>query len=245
MVRARLLMVVLGSALLVTACSGPSTGSAPSTTATTSAPTSVPGALPGNQVKNAVQSAFAAASAVHIKGTLTNNSGSLTLDIQLNRNKTGEGTVNEGGADIQLRAVNGVYYLLYTPQLISVSTNKAVQQAGRALTDKWVVGTSGLATNIVGSLTGLLDYGTFLQSMFSTGSLTPMATMTDIVDNVPVVVYEASDGSTVYAATASPHYLMRLTAPASGSGELDFTNWNKPVPVAAPTGAQLYTGPGA
>jgi hypothetical protein len=247
MVRARLLVVVFGSALLVTACSGQSTP-APSTSAaptTTAAPSAVPGALPGNQVENAVESAFQGATAVHIKGSLTNNSGSLTLDLQLNRNKSAQGTVNEGGADIPLKAVNGVDYLQFTPQLISVSSNKAVEQAGAALTDKWVVGTSSLASDIVGSLKGLLDYDTFLQSMFATGSLTPTATTTDVVDNVPVVVYEASDGASVYVATASPHYLMRLTAPSSGSGSLDFTNWNKPVAVTAPTGAQLYAGPGA
>jgi len=42
----------------------------------------------GSQVENAVKSAFSGATAVHIKGTLTNSSGTLSLDLQLNKDNT-------------------------------------------------------------------------------------------------------------------------------------------------------------
>jgi hypothetical protein len=36
-----------------------------------------------------------------------------------------------------------------------------------------------------------------------------------------------------------------MTAPASGSGSLDFTGWNQPVAVTAPPASAIYAGPGA
>lgn len=230
-------IVALAAALTVaTACSGQSGGSTPAP----SSSAHVPGALPGDQVEGAVRTAFQGASAVHIHGTLSNQSGSLTLDLQLNKDNTASGTVNEGGATMPLRAVGGTYYLQFTPQLVGASTNPQVKQAAAKLTGKWVTGTSGLASGIVGSLKQLLSYDGFLQNMFSQSSQVPNATTTDTVDGVPVVVYEASDGASVYVATASPHYLMRMTAPSDGSGQLDFTNWNRPVPVTAPAAADIY-----
>jgi len=149
-------VLVLGAALaVVTACSGPST-SAPAPSAPAPAPGSsarpapkavnIPGALPGNQVESAVKSAFSGATAVHIKGTLTNSTGTLSLDLQLNKDNTASGTISEGGATIPLVAVNGKYYVQFTPQLISQSTNASVGQLGSALTNKWVSSDSSLAS---------------------------------------------------------------------------------------------------
>jgi hypothetical protein len=237
----RLLPVIVALAAIVgtAACSGPSNGPAP---APSSSAAQVPGALPGDQVESAVRTAFQNATAVHIHGTLSNQNGSLTLDLQLNRNDTAAGTVNEGGATMPLRAVDGTYYLQFTPQLVSASTNPQVKQAAARLTGKWVTGTSSLASGIVDSLKGLLSYNGFLRNMFSQQSQVPKATTTDTVAGVPVVVYEAGDGASVSVATASPHYLMRMTAPSDGSGQLDFTDWNKPVPVSAPAASDIYRG---
>ncbi|HVV20089.1 MAG TPA: hypothetical protein VHF06_11685 [Pseudonocardiaceae bacterium] len=233
----RRLLLPIALLLATAACTSrpTTTPTAATGTTTTTSTAAVPGALPGNQVEGAVKAAFQQASAVHVAGTIVNSSGSLTLDLQLNKNHTAAGTVNEGGATIPLRAVDGTYYVQFTPQLISASTDAAVRQAGAKLTNKWVTGSSPLASGIVDNVKGLLDYDSFLQGMFSTQSQVPTATTTDTVDNVPVIVYEASDGASVSVATASPHYLMRLTAPSSGTGSIDFTNWNKPVPVSAPT----------
>jgi hypothetical protein len=239
----RLVLLGVGVLALLTACSGQSTSPPPpAPTSTKAAP--IAGALPGNQVEPAVKTAFQGATAVHISGTLNNGSGALTLDLQLNKDDSASGTVSEGGPSIPLRSVHGVDYMQFTPQVISGDTNPAVQKAGAALTNKWVVGTSSLASDVVNGLKPLLDYNDFLSNMFSTQSQVPQATTLDVVDNTPVIVYEAADGASVYVAKTAPHYLMRLTSPSAGSGQLDFTGWNKPVPVAAPPAAQLYHATG-
>jgi hypothetical protein len=206
---------------------------------------SVPGAPPGNQVESVVKTAFAAATAVHIKGTLVNTTGSLSLDLQLNKDGTAAGTISEGGPTIPLLAVNGKYYVQFTQALISQSTNATVGQIAPALTNKWVSSDASFASDMVSGVKPLLTYDSFVSAMFGQTSEVPTLTGVDVVNNNPALVYESTDGSTVYVAKSAPHYLLRMTAPASGSGQLDFTGWNQPVPVTAPPASQIYAGPGA
>ncbi|HEX4705770.1 MAG TPA: hypothetical protein VH352_26870 [Pseudonocardiaceae bacterium] len=239
-----LLPVVLGAVLLVTACSGNAPAASGGTSQVPKA-VSVPGAPAGSEVENAVRTAFLGATAVHIKGTLTNNTGSLSLDLQLNKDNTASGTISEGGAAIPVLSAGGKFYVQFTPQLISQSTNSAVGQAGAVLTNKWVSSDSPLASSMVAGLKPLLTFDSFVSNMFAQTSAAPTLTGTDVVNNTPALVYESTDGSTVYIAKSSPHYLARMTAPASGSGSLDFTGWNQPVPVSPPPAAQIYTGAGS
>jgi type 1 fimbria pilin len=249
MSRSRLPVVLVAVLALATACGGgqSATPAAPAASSQARVPVavSVPGAPAGNQVESVVRSAFLGATAVHIKGSLSNSTGSLTMDLQLNKDDTASGTISEGGADIPLIAVGGKYYVKFTPQLISQSSNAAVGQVGPVLDNKWVSSDSPLATDMVAGVKPLLTYDSFVSNMFGQASAAPTLTGTDVVNNTTVLVYESSDGSTVYIARSSPHFLERMTAPASGSGELDFTGWNQPVPVTAPPAAQIYTGSGA
>ena len=247
MVRRVLLPAVLLLGMAVTACSGAAAPSASGGSSSVPAPKAVniPGAPPGDQVESVVRTAFEGASAVHIKGTLVNSTGSLSLDLQLNKDNTASGTIGEGGPTIPLIAVNGKYYVQFTQQLISSSTDTAVAQIAPQLTNKWVSSDASMASTMVSGVKPLLTYTSFVTSMFAQDSEVPTLTGTDVVDNTPAYVYESKDGSTVYIGKAAPHYLLRMTAPASGSGQLDFTNWNQPVPVTAPPANEIYTGPGA
>jgi len=241
-------VLVFGVALaVVTACSGPSTPAPATGSSSRPAPKAVniPGALPGSQVENAVKSAFSGATAVHIKGTLTNSTGTLSLDLQLNKDNTAAGTISEGGAAIPLIAVNGKFYVQFTPEMISKSTNASVGQLGSALSNKWVSSDSSLASTMVAGIKPLLSFDSFVSSMFGQASEVPTLTGTDVVNNLPVYTYESADGSVVYVGKAGPHYLARMTAPATGSGSIDFTGWNQPVPVTPPPASAIYTGPGA
>lgn len=241
----RVLPVMLLLGLVVAACSSaPAAGTSPSTTSAPKA-VSVPGAPPGNQVESVVKAAFAGATAVHIKGTLVNSTGSLSLDLQLNKDGTASGTIGEGGPAIPLLAVGGKYYVQFTKDVISQSANTAVTQIGAALTDKWVSSDASIASDMVSGLKPLLTYDSFVAAMFGQTSEVPTLTGTDVVNDVPVLVYESVDGSTVYVAKSSPHFLLRMTAPASGSGQLEFTGWNQPVAVTPPPADQIYSGPGA
>lgn len=247
----RVLPVVLLVGLGLAACSGsPSTSATPPAASGSSAVVApkavgVPGAPAANQVVTLVKAAFQGASAVHIKGTLVNGSGSLTLDLQLNKDDTASGTISEGGPTIPLVAVHGKYYVQFTQALISESSDPTVQQLGPSLANKWVSSDASFASGMVSGVQPLLTYDSFVTAMFAQDSEVPTLTGTDVVNNTPALTYESQDGSIVTIARADPHYLLRMTSPAAGSGQLDFTGWNQPVPVSAPPANQIYSGPGA
>jgi hypothetical protein len=231
-------LVLIGCAACGSSTSSPaapSSSSAPSTSAKTEA------ALTPDQVPAAIKAAFEAAGAVHVKGSVTESGNTLKLDVQLNKDSSG-GTISVGSTEIPLRHVGDKYYFQYTSALL--------QQAGLtgtaadALKDKWVSSDSKIAAGLADGFKDFFDYEAFEKNTATpTGALT--ASGTDTVNGTPVSIFTDTDGSTLDLATSSPHYVIRNVGPKTSPGSFDFTGWGQAVPVAAPTAAELYSGPGA
>lgn len=233
--------VLVGAALVggITACGG---GQSPTFTAQTTAPTTTTNpVLQMSDLKSALQGA----TAVHVKGTVSDSGSNTVLDVQLNKDGSASGTVGMGGANYPIIMVDKVVYLQFTPDVVKSVGLDPTSAAGQKLTNKWVPSTSKLmaSSDLTNSVQPLLDFNQFIGSLAQNlppGSL--KASKSDTVDGVAVMVYTESDG-TAYVTTSSPHYLMRLVPSAStGSGQLDFTNWNQPVAVQAPAASDIYTG---
>jgi hypothetical protein len=235
--------VVLGTTTLVAlaACgTNSSSGTAAAATTTTAAPAAVM-----NQVKTAINGA----SAVHIKGNVTDSGNTVSLDLQLNKDGSASGTLGEGGMNIPIIATKTADYLQFTTDLMKSSGVTATSAAGKLMLNKWVPSTSPLmaGSDMVSSIKPLLDYTSFISTLASqiAGDNAKVGRTTS-VNGTPVRLYTLTDGTVAAIATATPHYLMRLVPAASqGGGQLDFTNWNLPVAVTAPPAAQIYSGPGA
>jgi hypothetical protein len=233
--------VLVGAALVggITACgSQRPTSSAPATTA---APTTTT-AVQASDLKSAMQSA----SAVHVKGTMSDSGTNIALDVQLNKNGTASGTIGIGGPSYPIVLANKVVYIQFTPDVLKSVGLSATSGPGTAIVNKWVPSTSKLmaGSDLTSSVQPLLDYnqftGSIIQNMPS-GAMKPGKS--DVVDGTPVMLYTMSDGTPADIATSSPHYLMRLLpSPTDGAGQLDFTNWNQPVTVPAPAAGEIYTG---
>jgi hypothetical protein len=243
MLRRRLpVILTLGAALVaITACSTAGTPSAASpTTAAMPAP---------DKLLDTVKSAATSASAVHIKGSFTDSGEALALNVQLNKDGSGSGTIGESGTNIPVIVANKVYYVQFTKDLMSTNGISPTGQAGQLLLNKWVPSTAKMlaGTGMVDGLKQAIDFNSLVPNLF--GQLsgdTPKAGGTDTVDGVPVHVYTFSDGSKADIGSDSPHYLIRLSEPASdGKGQLDFTGWDKPVKISAPAKGEIYSGPGA
>jgi hypothetical protein len=223
----------------VSACSTPGT---PAAVATETMP-------PPAKVLDTVKSAASGASAVHVKGSVTDSGSTVGLDIQLNKDGSASGTITEGGTTVPLIVADKVYYIQFTKNLMSTNGIDPTSSAGTLLLNKWVPSNSKMLSgdNMVSGLKPLLDYNSLLNNIIGqAGSDVPKQTGTDTVDSVPVQVYTMPDGSKVDVGTASPHYLIRLVAPKSaGPGQLDFTGWNQPVKVSAPPASEIYSGPGS
>lgn len=232
-------------ALALVACAA--CGSSTSTPA--AAPTSAPStsaaavALTANTVVDAMTKAYQGASAVHIKGSATEGGDSIAVDLQLNKDNAG-GTVTESGVTIPVRQVGGKYFVQYTASVLKAAKLSATSGPGALLKDKWISSDSKLAAGSYDGLKELFDYATTLSNFVKpTGTLTDAGA--DTVNGTAVQKFRDSDGSVMFVSVAAPNYPLHETGPASSPGALDFTGWDQPVPVAAPTGSELYSGPGA
>jgi hypothetical protein len=240
------LAIVLGATTMValTACGAGSSSGTPAAAGSV-APTTPPPA----QVMNQVKTAITGASAVHIKGKVTDSGSTVSLDIQLNKDGSASGTLGEGGMNIPIIATKQADYLQFTADLMKSSGVTATSAAGKLMLNKWVPSTSPLmsGSDMVSSIKPLLDYTSFISTLGSqiAGDNAKIG-KTSTVNGTAVQLYTLSDGTTAAIATSTPHYLMELVPAASqGGGQLDFTNWNQPVTITAPPAAQIYSGPGA
>ena len=238
--------VVLMSAAVVAgtaACGGATTGSgsaappAPTTTTTSAAP-----ALQASDVKSAITNA----TAVHVKGTMTDSGSTITMDMQINKGGTASGTIAVGGPSYPVIYVDKVVYIQFTPEVIKGSGIDPNSTAGKLLKNKWVPSTSKVmsGSHLASSVEPLLDYTQFTTEITGNIPSGPVkAGQPDTVDGTPVVEYTFSDGTPADIATTSPRYLMRLLpGPKDGPGQMDFTGWSQPVPVKAPPASEIFAG---
>jgi hypothetical protein len=239
-----------GAALIViTSCSSTDGAASAASTNTPAAAASTPAMPAPAKLVSTIKSAGTAATAVHIKGSFTDSGTAEALDVQLNKDGSASGTIGEGGVNIPVVVANKVYYVQFTKQLMSSNSIDPTSAAGKLLLNKWVPSTASMlsGTGMVDGLKQAMDFNTLVPGLFGQfGTDTPKETGTDNVDGTPVHVYTFADGSKAYIGSADPHYLIRLTEPASqGKGQLDFTGWNAPTKIAAPPKADIYSGPGA
>lgn len=235
--------LALGAALAtITACSSTATGTATPTVATDTMPAP-------NQVLDVVKQAALAASAVHIKGTVTDSGSTFAVDMQLDKTGDAQGSIVEGGTTIPLVVANKVYYIQFTKTLMSSNGIDPSGTAGTLLLNKWVSSTSKMlaGTDMVTGMKPMADYTTFMNGVLDQpkgGTLKTAGNGT--VNGTAVAFYTDADGGKIAVATGSPHYMMQVEAPkSSGAGELDFTGWNQPVKISAPPAAEIYSGPGS
>lgn len=239
--------LAVGAALLtVTACSSsPSTGGS---TSTGSGPAADSMPAP-DKILTTIKSAATSAKAVAIKGSITDSGTAESLDVKLNKGGDSSGNIGEGGTTVPVIVSKKVYYVQFTKELMSGNGVDPNSDAGKLLLNKWVPSTATMLANtgMVDGLKQALDFNTLVPGMFDQfPKETPKDSGTDTVDGTPVHVYTFSDGSKADVATAAPHYLMKLTEPASeGKGELDFSSWDQAIKIDAPPAADIYSGPGA
>lgn len=234
--------VLLGAAVVAgTAACGSQNASSGGSAATTTT-TAPPAAVQAADIKTAMQNA----SAVHVKGSITDSGSKVSVDVQLNKDGTASGTIADGGPNIPIVLANKVIYLQFTPDVMKGNGIDATSAAGMKLANKWVPSTSKLmaGSGLATSVQPFLDFSQFIGSLaqnMPTGAL--KAGKSDVINGTPVVLYTFPDGTPADIATSSPHYLIRLLpGPKDGAGQLDFTGWNQPVAVQPPPASEIYTG---
>ncbi|MEV7096591.1 hypothetical protein AB0M80_27435 [Amycolatopsis sp. NPDC051045] len=243
MPRLRLAALLTAGSLVLAGCAGTSGTPAPAaagTTTSAASTTPAPPALDAAEAGAAITAAAKQASAVHVKGTMTQDGSNINLDLQLNPDSA-SGTVVKDGLEIPVLRVGDKYYFKFTDSLVKQAGIPA--SAGKQLTGKWVSSTAKIGEGIAAAFKVFLDYKSFTQgtlgelekAKFTAGEPTTLA-------GTPALNFTSPDGTATVAA-AEPHYLLRMQDPKSGA--MEFGDWNKPTTVTEPPAAEIYSGPGS
>jgi len=233
----------------LSACGGSdSSGSAASTAVETTA--QAPNGIEKLTAKEILQKSLDAArsaSSVKISGAISQGDEDIALDMTLGT-ESGEGSITVQGVEVGLKFVGGKAYLKASGEdfakLAGGTGNAAAGEAFAALIgDKWLTFPTDQASG--GEADGLESFRLFSEKdSLLKGILEPDGEVTikgtGTVNGTPVVLLDLSnrDGTLAISTVGEPYPLQIKgtgTGSDSGVGEVNFTNWNAPISVTAPT----------
>jgi hypothetical protein len=194
-------------------------------------------AFDGQSAQQILEQATAAAKAaksVHVKGDITEDGDTFTLDMKIGETGAG-GSISLAGEKVELRQVGTAMYIKGGP----------VSALDPDLADTWVKveeGDPGAA-----DFSDLMSMEKIFDEMLEPeGSITKVAGK-DVAGTPTVGLQDAegSDGETddkgiLYIAAEGTAYPLLIESTA-GSGGLTFTEWNEPVEVKAPPKGKTVT----
>ncbi|GAA2266890.1 lipoprotein [Streptomyces ruber] len=202
--------------------------------------------LTGAEITERALDATKGASSLRIKGEAPDeeSGGTIRMDLALNTKGDCAGTISmngEGKAEI-IRTGDTVYVKLDEAFLRAQG-----QGEGQMETDMVVEMLAGKWTKTSASgpdseeMTGFCDLGAMLDE-FDGGTDAQRGGVTE-VDGTPAITLEQTDGkdeATAYVATEGKPYILRVVSKTPGdAGDITFTDYDKPVPTAAPRGEVL------
>lgn len=236
------LALVTGGAVLAGCGSDSSSGGAAASTAastTAQAPNGVE-KLSAKEILDASLKAANAASSVTITGDITNDGQQVKLDLELGKD-AGQGTFSAQGINAEIRVVGGKsYFKLSGEDFAQIAGQGDSPELAKAISsllgDKWIAVPEGSGGDDLGGLGEFGQKDNLLEGILEPdGEVTVKGT--GEVNGIPVVFLDSSDGEgTLAIQTVGEPYPVQLKgSDSSSSGQVDFTNWNAPVNVTAPT----------
>ncbi|WP_367322591.1 hypothetical protein [Streptomyces sp. HUAS ZL42] len=210
--------------------------------------------LTADEIADRAMSATTGATSLRMKGEVPDDesSGTISLDMALNKQGECAGTMSMGGqGKADLIKTGDTVYMKYDEAFLraqSKGESKADTDAVVAmLAGKWAkMSAKGEDAKDIASF---CDLDTVLEGPEGVGSdatddSTEAATVsrgrTTTVDGTPALVLNAREGKdryTLYVATEGEPYLLRLDSTAADdAGTLTFSDYDEPVPAQKPTG---------
>lgn len=185
---------------------------------------------PAQIVKDA-QAATGSATSVHITGKVNSGGQNVQLDVVADHGRGG-GTITLNGSSFQTVLDGKTVYLKADKAAWTKEANASVASL---LADKWLKTTTD--NQDFAEFATLLDISQLVSNFTPTGTLTKgKVTSIDGVPSVPVAE-GGSDGGTMYVGNSGTPYIVAIAGPTSGSGQINFTQYNTAKIPAAPQGA--------
>ncbi|WP_034268291.1 hypothetical protein [Actinospica robiniae] len=197
------------------------------------------------QLTAKIKTALDAATALHMKGTMTDSGQATSMDMQLNKDGSVQGTVEVQGMSMPIISVDGVTYLQFTAGYIKMME----QSAGGGVADsyftkyenKWISSKSSTGADMTSGL-GDVSFDSMSKQMIDNADEKYTYLSTSTLNGTPVALYkdvDKTDGTaTVYFPLNGPALPIKLDA--GSKGVMTFT-WNQPTTITAPPASEVTT----
>jgi predicted small secreted protein len=232
---ARYLIPLAVVAALVAGCNSKS-GNGGTVTPTTPAVLADNGiaSLPVQQILEKALAALKAAKSVHIKGDIKTGDGLISIDLTLTDTKDGVGTMSMSGQTVQLTKVGTDVYMKADAGFWKQFAGDQGGVIATLLAGKYLKASTTDAQ--FGSMASFFDFAESLD-MQGEGTVGETKAINGI-NAVSVKEKSAESPGTLWIATQGEPYPLRLEGPP-GEGQIDFTDYNKPVDIKAPPADQV------
>lgn len=196
--------------------------------------------LSGQEIVTKSQAAASSASSVTVSGSVAMSGDKVGLELTLGDTAT-TGNITLNGMTIQIRVVDGTTYVKLDPKdlakvVLENAGGAVAEQIQSVVGDKWLKIPADPSNEQLAALGkfGEKD-GLIKQLLTPQGDVT--VTGTGDVNGTPVVNLDSSKGTGILSVqTVGEPYPVRIAgAKGSSEGHIDFSNWNAPVDVTAPT----------
>ncbi len=195
-----------------------------------SGPGGIAARAPNVIVTRATQ-AIDAVHSVRVSGVISDGSAKhpIRLDLQLVNGRGATGSLSENGASFRLITVGGESYVNGSPAFWRQFGGSGV---ATQLQGKWL--RASASTGDFASLASLTQVHKLLAALLTGhGALVRGGTST-LAGHRVIALHDTSAHGTLYVATTGAPYPIRIQDSGSHGGELDFSDFNAPVALAAP-----------
>jgi hypothetical protein len=197
-------------------------------------------AEPASQILQTATSATEHARSFAVDGSVSQSNENVTLHVTLSASKAG-GTVTVDGQTIHLAKVGSMVYFSAGAAFWQQNGGQTYAQL---FANRWVEAPA--SNSDFASFLPFLEPSQFVSQLLQvpSGASITKGTTSKVSGQSVVALKSSGTGNngTLYVATGSPHYIVRLTGGggSSGSGSLNFSRYNKPVTIATPKNALNY-----
>lgn len=219
---------------------GASTAAADTAASTTAAAPNGIETKSAQEILDAATAAANKATSVTVKGDITQGDQTTKLDLQVGQ-EAAQGSISAQGVDVDIKVLAGkTYFKLSGEAFAKIAGQDDSPGVAKAISsllgDKWLVAPDEKSAGALGPLGQLGQKDDLLKGVLSPdGDVTVEGT--GEVNGQPVVLLKSSDGvgTLAIATTGEPYPLQIKGSEGADSGQIDFTDWNAPVNVTAPT----------
>lgn len=219
LLRRPLVLALSGVALVVAGCGSSSSGNG------------LESKTPA-QILAATKAAASKAASVHINGTIDSGGKPIALNMRLLAGKGGKGTISQEGYEIQIIQVDGAVYINGSSAFYSHVAGSA---AAQLLQGKWLKAPADSGELV--SLADLTNLSKLIDTALSDHGQLVKAPSATIQGRRAVGLKDATRGGILYVAATGTPYPLEITKSGSEHGKVMLEEWDKPVTLAAPSGA--------